>query len=51
MPAARILFVDDDPGIRATLPRVLEMHGYEVVVAGSIPEALNIITNPRSSMS
>jgi DNA-binding response OmpR family regulator len=47
MPAPRILFVDDDPGIRATLPRVLEMHGYEVVVAGSIPEALNIITTQK----
>ncbi len=45
MPSPRILFVDDDPGIRATLPRVLEMHGYEVVVAASIPEALNIITS------
>ena len=45
MATARILFVDDDPGIQVTLPRVLEMHGYEVVVAGSIPEALNIITN------
>ena len=45
MPTHRILFVDDDPGIQVTLPRVLEMHGYEVVIAGSIPEALNIITN------
>jgi CheY-like chemotaxis protein len=44
MPAPRILFVDDDPGIQVTLPRVLELHGYDVVVAGSIPEALNIIT-------
>jgi DNA-binding response OmpR family regulator len=45
MPTPRILFVDDDPGIRETLPRVLEMHGYEVMVAGSVSEALNIITN------
>jgi CheY-like chemotaxis protein len=47
MPTPRILFVDDDPGIRATLPRVLEIHGYEVVVAGTIPEALNIITTQK----
>ncbi|MGA2960201.1 MAG: response regulator [Candidatus Korobacteraceae bacterium] len=47
MPATRILFVDDDPGIQVTLPKVLEMHGYEVVVATSIPEALNIITSQK----
>jgi CheY-like chemotaxis protein len=47
MPAARILFVDDDPGIQITLPKVLEMHGYEVVAAASIPEALNIITSQK----
>jgi len=47
MPAPRILFVDDDPGIRETFPLVLEMHGYEVVVAGTIPEALKIITSQK----
>jgi CheY-like chemotaxis protein len=47
MAAPRILFVDDDPGIQVTLPRVLEMHGYEVVVAASIPEALNTITSQK----
>jgi len=47
MPNARILFVDDDPGILLTLPKVLEMHGYEVVAAGSIPEALNVITSQK----
>ncbi len=26
MPTPRILFVDDDPGIRTTLPRVLELN-------------------------
>ena len=45
MPAPRILFVDDEPNIRETLAKVLEMHGYEVVVAGTVPEALNIITS------
>jgi len=47
MPNARILFVDDDPGILLTLPKLLEMHGYEVVAAGSIPEALNVITSQK----
>jgi CheY-like chemotaxis protein len=45
MPTPRILFVDDDPGIRLTLAKVLELHGYDVVVAGSVPEALNTITS------
>ncbi len=47
MPAPRILFVDDDLAIRETLPMVLRMHGYDVVVAGTIPEALNIITSQK----
>lgn len=36
----RILFVDDEPSIRLTLPPVLEENGFEVRVAGSVPEAL-----------
>jgi len=36
----RILFVDDEPSIRLTLPPVLEENGFEVRVAGTVPEAL-----------
>ena len=31
--------------ILQTLPMVLKVHGYEVTTAGSVPEALNIITS------
>lgn len=47
MPAARILCVDDDPGILVTLPMVLKVHGYEVTTASSVPEALKIITSEQ----
>src|SRR5438105_5258664 len=38
--ASRILFVDDEPSIRMMLPPVLQQHGFEVRVAGSVAEAL-----------
>ncbi|MBV9087363.1 MAG: response regulator [Acidobacteriaceae bacterium] len=38
-----MLFVDDETTIRATLPRILEMHGFEVTSAASVPEALDAI--------
>ena len=41
----RILFVDDEPNIRQTLPEILRMHGFEVVVAATVPEALRIISD------
>lgn len=43
MAKARVLFVDDEPGIRATLPAVLGMHGFHVTTAGTVPEALDLI--------
>jgi ActR/RegA family two-component response regulator len=43
MAKRRILFVDDEPGIRLTLPAVLEMHGYEVTTAATVGEALAAI--------
>jgi ActR/RegA family two-component response regulator len=36
----RVLFVDDEPSIRLTLPPVLEQNGYDVRSAGSVAEAL-----------
>jgi ActR/RegA family two-component response regulator len=38
--ATRILFVDDEAGIRNTLKPILEQHGFEVIVAATVPEAL-----------
>jgi YesN/AraC family two-component response regulator len=41
--ATRILFVDDEPGIRLTLAPILERHGFEVATAASVAEALTLI--------
>jgi ActR/RegA family two-component response regulator len=43
----RILFVDDEEAIRLTLPAILEQHGFEVEVAGTVPEALEIINHQK----
>jgi YesN/AraC family two-component response regulator len=43
----RILFVDDEAGIRMTLPAILEMHGYEVKAAATVQEALEIIQREK----
>jgi DNA-binding NtrC family response regulator len=39
----RLLFVDDEPSIRATLPVILRRYGFTVSVAGSIADALEMI--------
>jgi DNA-binding response OmpR family regulator len=39
--------VDDDPGIRDLLPKILALNGYEAVVAASVAEALTIITSQK----
>jgi len=39
----RLLFVDDEEGIRATLPILLQERGFEVRIAASVPEALSEI--------
>lgn len=35
-----MLFVDDEPSIRLTLPQILRMKGYDVEVASTVSEAL-----------
>lgn len=43
----RILFADDEPGIRMTLPLILTREGFEVSVAGTVPEALAFINRDQ----
>lgn len=40
----RVLFVDDEPGLRVTLPAILRREGFEVKVASNVSEALALIT-------
>lgn len=40
MSDARVLFVDDEPNIRVTMPAILEMHGFEVTTTATVAEAL-----------
>lgn len=41
---ARILFVDDEPGIRLTLPTILQQHGYAVTAVASVAEAIQEVS-------
>lgn len=41
----RVLFVDDEPGIRATLPLVVQKKGFDVTVASSVTEAQTEMTS------
>lgn len=43
--ATRILFVDDEAGIRETLRPILEQHGFEVTTASTVPEALELLNH------
>ena len=40
----RVLFVDDESSIRITLPAILKAQGFEVAVAASVPEALEVMS-------
>jgi DNA-binding response OmpR family regulator len=40
----KLLFVDDEPGIRVTLSAILERNGFQVTVAATVAEALALIT-------
>lgn len=39
-----ILFVDDEPAIRTTLPIILKRFGFEVTTVETVPEALHLIS-------
>lgn len=41
----KLLFVDDEPGIRMTLGPILERHNFEVSTAGTVSEALELINH------
>ena len=43
----RLLFVDDEPSIRLTLPPVLEGHGFAVTTAESVDDAIARIDRSR----
>src|SRR3954462_13774412 len=43
----RVLFVDDEPTIRLTLPKILEMHEFEVKAAASVQDALKLIQSEK----
>lgn len=47
MPAARILFVDDDFTILETLQKILTIHGYEAKTASNVTAAINLITSEK----
>jgi two-component system OmpR family response regulator len=47
MEPVRILFVDDEPGIRLTMPEVLRQHGFSVTAVGTVNEALAEITSAQ----
>lgn len=40
----KVLFVDDEPILRLTLPLVLEQYGFNVVAAGDVTSAIDLIT-------
>lgn len=43
----RLLFVDDEENIRITLPAILRNEGFDVAVAATVPEALNLISREK----
>ncbi len=45
--ATRILFVDDESGIRLTLAPILERHGFSVVTVATVSEALEKINHEK----
>ena len=44
---ARVLFLDDEESIRATLPLMLEAYGFAVTPCGTVPDALRLISHEK----
>jgi signal transduction histidine kinase/CheY-like chemotaxis protein len=42
---ARVLYVEDDPGVRESLRMLLRIEGYQVAVASSAGEALKLVSS------
>jgi DNA-binding response OmpR family regulator len=45
-----LLFVDDEPGIRAMLPIILRRYGFTVTVAETVPQALDYIKKKKFNL-
>jgi ActR/RegA family two-component response regulator len=43
----RVLFVDDEAGIRLTLGPILERHGFDVTTVAAVPDALEMINHEK----
>src|SRR6202030_2100405 len=43
----RVLFLDDEESIRATLPLMLETYGFAVTSAATVPDALRLISHEK----
>ena len=44
---SRVLFLDDEESIRATLPLMLESYGFAVTSTGTVPDALRLISTEK----
>ena len=47
MESVRVLFVDDEPGIRITMPEILWRHGLSVRAVGTVNQALAEIASAQ----
>jgi DNA-binding response OmpR family regulator len=47
MRGRKLLFVDDEPAIRLTLPVILKQEGFDVTSASTVPEALDFINKEK----
>jgi DNA-binding NtrC family response regulator len=47
MELIRVLFVDDEPGIRITMPHILRRHGLSVRAVGTVNHALAEIASAK----
>ncbi len=47
MRGRKLLFVDDEPAIRLTLPTILKQEGFDVTAASTVPEALAYINKEK----